>query len=55
MEPGDLNILPSGRHPFEKVESVFFLNTQIPKEEDWHKWDVNAVDARAVLKLLLDE
>ena len=30
------------------------LNTQIPKEEDWHKWDVNAVDAREVLKLLLD-
>ena len=31
------------------------LNTQIPKEEDWHKWDINAVDAREVLKLLLDE
>ena len=31
------------------------LNTQIPKEEDWHKWDVQEVDAREVLKLLLDE
>ena len=30
------------------------LNTQIPKEEDWHKWDVSEVDAREVLKLLLD-
>ena len=25
------------------------LNTQIPKEEDWSKWDINEVDARAVL------
>ena len=31
------------------------LNTQIPKEEDWHKWDVEEVNAREVLKLLLDE
>ena len=31
------------------------LNTQIPKEEDWHKWDVEKVNARDVLKLLLDE
>ena len=31
------------------------LNTQIPKAEDWHKWDVSEVDAREVLKLLLDE
>jgi predicted RNA methylase len=30
------------------------LNTQIPKEEDWHKWDVEEVNAREVLKLLLD-
>ena len=29
-------------------------NTQIPKAEDWHKWDVAEVDAREVLKLLLD-
>lgn len=29
------------------------LNTQIPKAEDWRKWDVNAVDAREVLKQLL--
>lgn len=29
------------------------LNTQIPKAEDWRKWDVNAVDAREVLKELL--
>ena len=25
------------------------LNTQIPKEEDWHKWDTNTVDAAEVL------
>lgn len=31
------------------------LNTQIPKEEDWHKWEANAVDARTVLKLFLDD
>ena len=31
------------------------LNTQIPKKENWHKWDTNAIDARAALKLLLDE
>ena len=31
------------------------LNTQIPKSEDWHKWEINRVDAREVLKLLLDE
>ena len=29
------------------------LNTQIPKEEDWRKWEVNTVDAREVLKDLL--
>ena len=22
------------------------LNTQIPKEDDWHRWDTNEVDAR---------
>ena len=26
------------------------LNTQIPKEEDWHKWDTNEVDTRDILK-----
>ena len=31
------------------------LNTQIPKAEDWHKWEVNPVNAEEVLKLLLDE
>ena len=31
------------------------LNTQIPKAEDWHKWEINKVDAREVLKLLLDD
>ena len=25
------------------------LNTQIPKAEDWHKWDTNTVDAAEVL------
>lgn len=29
------------------------LNTQIPKADDWHKWNVNKVDAREVLKDLL--
>ena len=31
------------------------LNTQIPRAEDWHKWEVNAVDARKALNLLLEE
>lgn len=31
------------------------LNTQIPKAEDWHKWEVHEIDAREVLKLLLEE
>ena len=30
------------------------LNTQIPKEEDWRKWDTNVIDARAALKQLLE-
>ena len=25
------------------------LNTQIPKAEDWHKWDTNTVDAAEVI------
>ena len=29
------------------------LNTQIPKEEDWHKFEVNTVDAAEVLKRFL--
>jgi predicted RNA methylase len=29
------------------------LNTQIPKEEDWHKWDINVVDAKTVLNQIL--
>lgn len=29
------------------------LNTQIPKAEDWQKWDVNKVDAQEVLKQFL--
>ena len=31
------------------------LNTQIPRAEDWHKWEVQEIDAREVLKLLLEE
>lgn len=31
------------------------LNTQIPKAEDWHKWEPNKVDARKALNLLLEE
>ena len=26
------------------------LNTQIPKESDWHKYDVQKVDAKSILK-----
>ena len=29
------------------------LNTQIPREDDWRKFDVRAVDAKEVLKELL--
>lgn len=29
------------------------LNTQIPKAEDWHKFDVQNLDARKVLKEIL--
>lgn len=31
------------------------LNTQIPQAEDWHKWEVNKVDAEEVLRQLLEE
>ena len=31
------------------------LNTQIPKEDNWRKWEVNPIDAPEVLKLLLGE
>ena len=31
------------------------LNTQIPKAEDWRKWDVKPINAEEVLKMLLDE
>ena len=29
------------------------LNTQIPKEDDWHQYDTQTVDAKAVLVSLL--
>ena len=29
------------------------LNTQIPKEENWHKWDVCNVDAKTVLDKII--
>ena len=29
------------------------LNTQIPKEEDWRKWDVRQLNAREILKEFL--
>lgn len=29
------------------------LNTQIPKEDDWHRFDVNAVDAKGIWKFIL--
>lgn len=25
------------------------LNTQIPKSENWHKWDIQEVDAASIL------
>ena len=30
------------------------LNTQIPKEEDWHKWDTNTLDATKILHDILE-
>jgi len=29
------------------------LNTQIPKAENWETWDINEVDARAILQTIL--
>ena len=29
------------------------LNTQIPREDNWHRFDVCAVDARGILKDIL--
>lgn len=29
------------------------LNTQIPKTENWHKWDIQEVDAARILKMLI--
>lgn len=29
------------------------LNTQIPKAENWRKWDVNTVDAKKILQEML--
>lgn len=29
------------------------LNTQIPKEDDWHQYDTQTVDAKTVLESLL--
>ena len=29
------------------------LNTQIPKEEDWGRWDTKTVDAKSVLESIL--
>ena len=29
------------------------LNTQIPKAENWTNWDINEVDARAILQTIL--
>ena len=30
------------------------LNTQIPKEEDWHKWETNTLDAKKILHDILE-
>ena len=29
------------------------LNTQIPKEDDWHSFDTNPIDAKSVLADIL--
>lgn len=29
------------------------LNTQIPKAENWERWDINEVDARKILQAIL--
>lgn len=29
------------------------LNTQIPKEDDWHTWEVKSIDAKSVLDTIL--
>ena len=29
------------------------LNTQIPKAEDWHKWDINTLDEKAILDSMI--
>ena len=31
------------------------LNTQIPSESDWRKWNTNTIDVDTALSLLLDE
>ena len=31
------------------------LNTQIPKEEDWRKWDTNPLDAKKILQEILEK
>lgn len=30
------------------------LNAQIPKKENWHKWDIKPLDAKKVLSQLLE-
>lgn len=30
------------------------LNTQIPKEDNWHKWDTNALDTKKILEEILE-
>lgn len=30
------------------------LNTQIPKAENWRKWDVNTVDAKKILQEMIE-
>ena len=29
------------------------LNTQIPKAENWERWDINEVDAKKILQTIL--
>ena len=57
------NASSTARHDIDEeigyMEGVFLrkyrpvLNTQIPKEEDWHQYGTQTIDAKAVLENLL--
>ena len=57
------NASSTARHDIDEeigyMEGVFLrkyrpvLNTQIPKEEDWHKFDVNTLDVKSILNQII--